>query len=50
MNKETDYKLVIFFSMLILLTTMTAVAQVRLESPYSKFGLGDINPGYNVFQ
>ena len=50
MNKETDYKSVILVSILMLLTTLTAVAQVKLESPYSRFGLGDVNPGYNVFQ
>ncbi len=28
----------------------SAFGQLRIDSPYSRFGLGDVNPGYNVYQ
>ncbi|RLD42269.1 MAG: hypothetical protein DRI86_12005 [Bacteroidetes bacterium] len=50
MNKSSDYKVVTMVSILLLLVTFTAIGQVKLQSSYSRFGLGDINHGYNVYQ
>ncbi|MCK5846211.1 MAG: hypothetical protein KAG84_02150 [Bacteroidales bacterium] len=50
MKQSSDYKIYTIVSVLLLLVTITAVGQVRMESPYSRFGLGDVNHGYNVFQ
>lgn len=50
MMKIPQYKIVTVLSFLLMLTSIVSIAQVKLESPYSRFGLGDINYGYNVYQ
>ncbi len=50
MIKRPQYKIVTIFSFLLLMTNVVSIAQIKMESPYSRFGLGDINQGYNVMQ
>lgn len=50
MRKTIHYKsfaLIFFFFIAISISTF---GQLRTDSPYSRFGLGDVNPGYNVNQ
>lgn len=50
MRKTNHYKsfaLIFFFFTALSISTY---AQLRIDSPYSRFGFGDVNPGYNVSQ
>ncbi len=50
MNKVSHNKIVTLISIMLLFVSTMTIAQVQLESPYSRFGLGDVNQGFNVFQ
>ena len=50
MKQSSDNKIVVLMASVMMLISFISIAQVKLESPYSKFGLGDVNHGYNVYQ
>jgi len=43
------HKLRILFSLFLLLFTMPLLAQIRISSPYSRFGIGDISENNNAW-
>lgn len=50
MRKNIHYKVLILLVVAIGTLNFSAVGQLRIDSPYSRYGLGDVNPGYNSYQ
>ena len=50
MKETIHYKSVTLVVLLIAIIQFSAIGQLRIDSPYSRFGLGDIDQGYNTYQ
>jgi len=50
MSKTIQYKLITAFVSVFMLLQLSSVGQLRIDSPYSRFGLGDVNSGFNAYQ
>jgi hypothetical protein len=50
MRKPIHYKSFALIIFILTAISISSFGQLRTDSPYSRFGLGDVNPGYNVYQ
>lgn len=50
MRKTIHYKSFALITFILIAFSISSFGQLRTDSPYSRFGLGDVNPGYNVYQ
>jgi len=50
MSKTIQYKLITVFLSILFLSSINSFGQLRIDSPYSRFGLGDVNSGANAYQ
>jgi len=50
MSKSIQYKLITVFISILFISQFSVYGQLRIDSPYSRFGLGDVNTGANAYQ
>jgi hypothetical protein len=50
MSKTIQYKPITAIVFVLMLLQLSSVGQLRIDSPYSRFGLGDVNSGFNAYQ
>ncbi len=50
MSKTIQYKLITGFIIIFVLSQFYAIGQLRIDSPYSRYGLGDVNSGASAYQ
>lgn len=47
---NTDYKSIKLIALFLIFLNTSSIGQLRIDSPYSRFGLGDLDYGYNAYQ